>query len=186
MFLRAVFIITTFFAFGQLYRLALAFFPVIQYSTTTMLAIKLNRIGKKHQPTFRIVVAEKRSKMGGKYVEDLGFWNPRDKAHSVNKERAAYWISVGAQPTDTVHNIFVKDGVIKGKKKSSHDIKAHQEALDAPRKAAEAAAKAKAEAEAKASEEAKAAKAAEAEAAAAAQEAVEDAPVEAAEEAPTE
>lgn len=156
-----------------------------------MLAIKLNRIGKKHQPTFRIVVAEKRSKMGGKYVEDLGFWNPRDKAHSVNKERAAYWLSVGAQPTDTVHNILVKDQVIKGKKKSSHDIRAHQEALDAPRKAAEAAAKAKAEAEAKAAEEAKAAKAAEAEAAAAAKEAaaeaVEETPAAAAtEEAPTE
>ena len=143
-----------------------------------MLAIKLNRIGKKHQPTFRIVVAEKRSKMGGKYVEDLGFWNPRDKAHSVNKERAAYWLSVGAQPTDTVHNILVKDQIIKGKKRSSHDIKAHQEALDAPRKAAEAKAKAEAEAAAKAAEEAAAAKAAEAEAKAAAETAAVEAPAE--------
>jgi small subunit ribosomal protein S16 len=154
-----------------------------------MLAIKLNRIGKKHQPTFRIVVAEKRSKMGGKYVEDLGFWNPRDKTHSINKDRAIYWIGVGAQPTDTVHNILVKDQVIKGKKRSSHDIKAHTEALDAPRKAAEAVAQAKAEADAKAAEEAKAAKAAEAEAAAAAKEAAEAATeevAEAAEETPTE
>ncbi len=149
-----------------------------------MLAIKLNRIGKKHQPTFRIVVAEKRSKMGGKYVEDLGFWNPRDKAHSVNKERAAYWISVGAQPTDTVHNILVKDQVIKGKKRSSHDIKAHQEALDAPRKAAEAKAVAEAAAAVKAAEEAAAAKAAEAEAKAAAEAAAAEAPTETAE--PTE
>ena len=149
-----------------------------------MLAIKLNRIGKKHQPTFRIVVAEKRSKMGGKYVEDLGFWNPRDKAHSVNTERAAYWISVGAQPTDTVHNILVKDQVIKGKKRSSHDIKAHQEALDAPRKAAEAKAVAEAAAAVKAAEEAAAAKAAEAEAKAAAEAAAAEAPTETAE--PTE
>ena len=126
-----------------------------------MLAIKLNRIGKKHQPTFRIVVAEKRSKMGGKYVEDLGFWNPREKTVSVNKDRATYWIGVGAQPTDTVHNILVKGLVIKGKKRSSHDIKAHQEALDAPRKAAEA----KAKADADAAEAAKAAKEAEAAAA---------------------
>lgn len=133
-----------------------------------MLAIKLNRIGKKHQPTFRIVVAEKRSKMGGNYVEDLGFWNPRDKTQSVNKDRALYWISVGAQPTDTVHNILVKNLVIKGKKKSSHDIKAHTEALDAPRKAAEAAAIAKEAADAKAAEEAVVAKAAAKEAEAAA------------------
>jgi small subunit ribosomal protein S16 len=154
-----------------------------------MLAIKLNRIGKKHQPTFRIVVAEKRSKMGGNYVEDLGFWNPRDKTHSVNKDRAIYWISVGAQPTDTVHNILVKDQIIKGKKRSSHDIKAHQEALDAPRKAAEAAAKAKAEADAKEAEAAAAAKAAAKEAEAAAKEAAAaeaEAPTEAAEETPTE
>ena len=151
-----------------------------------MLAIKLNRIGKKHQSAYRIVVAEKRSKMGGKYVEDLGFWNPRDKAHAVNKERAQYWISVGAQPTDTVHNILVKDQIIKGKKRSSHDITAHQEALDAPRKAAEAKAKADAEAAAKAAEEAAAAKAAEAEAAQAAKEAAETAAAEAPAESPAE
>ncbi|EKD23912.1 MAG: ribosomal protein S16 [uncultured bacterium] len=146
-----------------------------------MLAIKLNRIGKKNQPTFRIVVAEKRSKMGGKYVEDLGFWNPREKTHSVNKERAAYWISVGAQATDTVHNILVKDQVIKAKKKSSHDIKAHAEALDAPRKAAEAKAKADEEAAvaAKAAKEAEAAAAKEAaEAAKAAEAETEAAPAE--------
>lgn len=134
-----------------------AFSQVIQYSITTMLAIKLNRIGKKHQPTFRIVVAEKRSKMGGTYVEDLGFWNPREKTTSINKERATYWLGVGAQPTDTVHNILVKGQVIKGKKRPAHDITAHQEALDAPRKAAEA----KAKADAEAAEAAKAAKIAE-------------------------
>jgi len=153
-----------------------------------MLAIKLNRIGKKHQPTFRIVVAEKRSKMGGKYVEDLGFWNPREKTSSINKDRATYWIGVGAQPTDTVHNILVKGQIIKGKKRSSHDIKAHQEALDAPRKAAEAKAKADAEAEeaAKAAKVAEEAAAKEAAAAAKEAEAVAEAPVaEATEETPT-
>lgn len=87
-----------------------------------MLAIKLRRIGKKHQSAFRIVVAEKRSKVGGRYVEDLGFWNPRENKYGVNKERAEYWIKSGAQPSSTVHNLFVKSQAIKGDKIAVHKI----------------------------------------------------------------
>ncbi|KKU15354.1 30S ribosomal protein S16 [Candidatus Wolfebacteria bacterium RIFCSPLOWO2_01_FULL_45_19] len=67
-----------------------------------MLAIKLKRIGKKHQAAYRVVVAEKRSKLGGRYVEDLGWFNPHTDEMLINKERAAYWIKNGAQPTDRV------------------------------------------------------------------------------------
>jgi len=85
-----------------------------------MLAIKLKRVGKKHQASFRIIVAEKRSKLKGKYVEDLGYFNPRTDEYKVNKERALYWLKVGAQPTDTVYNLFVKAQIIKGPKIPVH------------------------------------------------------------------
>lgn len=85
-----------------------------------MLAIKFKRIGKKHQPSFRVVVAEKRSKLTGKFVEDLGWYNPRNKEFNLNKERAGYWLKNGAQPTDTVYNLFVRAEIISGAKKPVH------------------------------------------------------------------
>lgn len=81
-----------------------------------MLAVKLQRIGKKHQPSYRIVVAEKRSKMGAPPIEDLGSYNPFSKLFSVKKERVAYWVGKGAQPTATAFNLFVSQGVLSGKK----------------------------------------------------------------------
>ena len=80
-----------------------------------MLAIKLQRIGKKHQPSYRVVVAEKRSKLDSPPVEDLGSYNPDSKNLHVKKDRAHYWIQAGAQPTVTVHNLLVKSGIVEGK-----------------------------------------------------------------------
>ena len=79
-----------------------------------MLAIKLQRIGKKHQPSYRVVVAEKRSKMAAPPVEDLGSYNPFTKATTVKKERVLHWVKMGAQPTVTAHNLLVKQGTITG------------------------------------------------------------------------
>ena len=81
-----------------------------------MLAIKLQRIGKKHQPTYRIVVAEKRSKMAAPPVEDLGSYDPMDKKANVSKDRVAYWLKAGAQPTATAHNLLVKEGALNAPK----------------------------------------------------------------------
>ena len=81
-----------------------------------MLAIKLQRVGKKHQPGYRLVVAERRSKMAAPPVEDLGSYSPKTKLAHVNAERASYWLGVGAQPTTTVHNLLVKQGVLKSPK----------------------------------------------------------------------
>lgn len=81
-----------------------------------MLVIRLQRIGKKHQPSFRIVVSERRSKLGGPPVEDLGAYNPQTKAMAVDKEKVAHWIKVGAKATPTVHNLLVKAGAIVGPK----------------------------------------------------------------------
>src|SRR6476659_3511134 len=81
-----------------------------------MLALKLQRIGRKHQPTYRIVVAEKRSKLGGPPVEDLGSYQPVSKTLTVNADRVKYWIGVGVQPTPTAHNLLEKNGVVTGAK----------------------------------------------------------------------
>lgn len=85
-----------------------------------MLAIKLQRIGKKKQASFRVVIAERRSKLNGRSIEDLGWMNPRTNTFQVNKERVKHWVSVGAKPTDTVHNLLVKASVIEGKKIPKH------------------------------------------------------------------
>jgi small subunit ribosomal protein S16 len=89
-----------------------------------MLAIKLQRIGKKHQPSYRLVVAPARSKMAGPPVEDLGSYHPATKATSFKKERISYWLGVGAQPTLTVHNLLVSQGVVTTPKRAVKMAKA--------------------------------------------------------------
>ena len=100
-----------------------------------MLAIKLQRIGKKHQPSYRLVVAEKRSKMAAPPVEDLGAYNPFTKAATFNKERVAHWVKMGAQPTLTVHNLLVAEGILAASKmavKMRKKIKAEEKEAAAP------------------------------------------------------
>jgi small subunit ribosomal protein S16 len=79
-----------------------------------MLALRLKRIGKKHQAAFRLVVGERRSKLKGDYTEDLGYYNPHSKKMDVNAARVKYWMGVGAKPSPTVHNLLVKNKVIEG------------------------------------------------------------------------
>ncbi len=82
-----------------------------------MLTIRFTRKGKKNQPFFRIVLVDKRrSSKGGRAVEDLGFFDPLKKRKSLEKERILYWISKGAQPSDTVHNLLITEKIIEGKK----------------------------------------------------------------------
>lgn len=81
-----------------------------------MLAIRFKRVGRRHQPAFRIVVAEKRSKRDGRSVEDIGFYNPISKEFGIKKERVEYWLKVGAKPTPTVHNLLVKHKIINAPK----------------------------------------------------------------------
>ncbi|MBU4369901.1 30S ribosomal protein S16 [Patescibacteria group bacterium] len=81
-----------------------------------MLTIKFSRRGKKNQPFFRIVVLEKSKDPVGDFLEDLGFLNPLTKKNSLKVDRIKYWISQGAQPSGSVHNLLVKEGVIKADK----------------------------------------------------------------------
>ena len=85
-----------------------------------MLKIRLQRTGRKHEPTFRLVLTDsKNSTKSGRFKEVLGSYDPRDKNETTLKsERITHWISVGAQPTDTVHNLLINKGVIKGEKRN--------------------------------------------------------------------
>lgn len=85
-----------------------------------MLAIKLRPVGKKKQISFRIIVAKKRSKLKGKFIEDLGWYNPHTNKFLIKKEEVNKWLKNGAQPTDSVYNILVKAGLIEGKKRPVH------------------------------------------------------------------
>ena|SRR5258706_16438021 len=89
-----------------------------------MLTIRLQRIGKKGQPSYRLVVAERRSKVGAPPTEDLGAYNPFTKKASFKPERVQYWIGVGASPTVTAHNLLVKNGVVTAPKRRVYMKKA--------------------------------------------------------------
>jgi small subunit ribosomal protein S16 len=71
--------------------------------------IRLTRVGATKQPSYRVVVADSRSPRDGKFIEEIGTYHPRKKTDNVkfDLERAKYWISKGAQPSDTVAS-FIK------------------------------------------------------------------------------
>jgi small subunit ribosomal protein S16 len=72
--------------------------------------IRLRRVGTKNVPAYRIVVADARSPRDGRFIENLGTYNPRKATDNfqVNLERAKYWVQKGAQPSDTVRSILKK------------------------------------------------------------------------------
>jgi small subunit ribosomal protein S16 len=120
-----------------------------------MLRIRLQRFGKKKNPAYRIVVIGRTSKRDGEPVERLGFYNPKTKDLILNKERTQYWVSKGAQATDTVSRIIAKEplhdlaqGAYKftAKTRTEKD-KRRQEIKAASKKIGKAAKKKKAEAE---------------------------------------
>lgn len=86
-----------------------------------MLSIRLKRIGKKNQPAFKVIVAERtKSAKAGTRIEELGFFNPLTKKTSLKKERILYWLSKGAKASDTIHNLLVKNKILEGKKLAVH------------------------------------------------------------------
>ena len=85
-----------------------------------MLKIRLQRVGRKKQPYFRFVLTEStNSTKSGKFNEVLGFFDFRENGkHSIDAEKVKYWISKGAQISDTVHNYLVAEKIIEGKKRN--------------------------------------------------------------------
>jgi len=87
------------------------------YSFPAMLKIRLQRIGRKNDPSYRVVVAEHaRGPKSGNFVERVGVYNPNTKERAFNKERILYWMSVGAKASGTVHNMLVSEGIVAGEK----------------------------------------------------------------------
>jgi small subunit ribosomal protein S16 len=81
-----------------------------------MLKIRLARVGKKKRPAYRLIVSEASRDTFGKALEILGHFNPFTKVIEVKKDRILYWISQGAKPSPTVHNILIDQNVITGEK----------------------------------------------------------------------
>lgn len=81
-----------------------------------MLTIRLQRVGKRNQPVFRIVLAEKHRAPKKKIVEALGIYNPRTKEFGVKEERLKYWISQHVELSPTVNNLLVSKNLVDGKK----------------------------------------------------------------------
>ena len=71
--------------------------------------IRLRRAGAKKKPFYRIVVADSRSPRDGRCVEEIGYYNPLTKDLKLDGEKAEYWITKGAQPTDTVRYLIKKN-----------------------------------------------------------------------------
>ncbi len=71
-------------------------------------------MGKKKQPIYKVVAADSRSPRDGKFIEAIGLYNPKTEPATVEikEDRALYWLKVGAQPTDTVKNLFTHQGIM--------------------------------------------------------------------------
>lgn len=99
-----------------------------------MLTFKLSRRGKKKQPTYRLVVVDKKKNPWGRIKEDVGSYNPHTKKVQFKVERIKFWISKGAQPSPTVHNILVKEKILEAPKKKIKIKKTKEKKPEAPTK----------------------------------------------------
>lgn len=82
-----------------------------------MLVIRFQPVGKKHQKIFRIVLQEKRSKLNGKAIAYLGYWDPRLKKGEFDKESILYYVQNGAHVSDSVWNLLINQKILEGKKR---------------------------------------------------------------------
>lgn len=78
-----------------------------------MVRIRLRRVGARRQPYYRIVVADQRKSRNGRFIEEIGHYNPRTEPETVeyDKRRVVYWLSNGAQPSDSVKLFLKRDGI---------------------------------------------------------------------------
>lgn len=114
-----------------------------------MVRIRLRRMGSKHRPAYRVVIADARAPRDGKFIETIGHYNPQlqPKVLVIKQDRARYWLGVGAQPSDTVVRLFKNVGVLDTEGKVTAAVETAAPVVEAPvaakprRKAAPAAAK---------------------------------------------
>ena len=79
-----------------------------------MVKIRLKRMGMKKHPFYRVVVSDSRTPRDGRFIEEIGYYNPVEDPAVIkfDEERAKYWLSTGAQPTDTVRGLLKKGGLL--------------------------------------------------------------------------
>ncbi|HNR96688.1 MAG: 30S ribosomal protein S16 [Chloroflexi bacterium ADurb.Bin180] len=96
--------------------------------------IRLRRTGLKGQASYRIVVADSRSPRDGRFLENIGHYNPRTAPATVevNDERARYWLSQGALPSDAVARILEKKGLIANRRLRQNQPKVVEKEADKP------------------------------------------------------
>ena len=80
-----------------------------------MVKLRLTRMGAKKQPTYRIVAADSRAPRDGRFIDIVGFYNPRSNPAEIkiDEEKVMYWLNNGAQPSDTVRSLLSKQGIMK-------------------------------------------------------------------------
>ena len=84
-----------------------------------MVKLRLKRMGRKHEPHYRIVATDSRSPRDGRFIEELGWFNPKakDVLYKINSEGIKKWLSNGAQPSYAVKSILIKEGIVERDKK---------------------------------------------------------------------
>ncbi len=101
-----------------------------------MLKIRLQRVGRAHEPSFRLVLTDSdNSTKSGRFKEVLGNYDPRKTNEAFKPERIKHWLGLGALATPTVHNLLVKKGIVRGKKihvGMDNVIKAKEAHVEAP------------------------------------------------------
>ncbi len=74
--------------------------------------MRLTRTGAKKAPTYRVIIADSRSPRDGRFIDEIGFFNPRTDEVKINAEKAQTWLKNGAQPTDTVRALLKKANIV--------------------------------------------------------------------------
>ena len=74
--------------------------------------MRLRRMGAKKAPTYRVIIADSRSPRDGRFIEEIGYFNPKSEELKIDAEKAKKWIANGAQPTDTVKSLLKKSNIV--------------------------------------------------------------------------
>ena len=74
--------------------------------------MRLRRMGAKKAPTYRVIIADSRSPRDGRFIEEIGYFNPRTDEIKIDADKAKTWIKNGAQPTDTVRALLKKSSIV--------------------------------------------------------------------------
>lgn len=102
------------------YKINLTLSLLLRKIPLSMLKIRLQRIGRRNQPYYRMVVTDSRfGPKSGRFIEVLGSYDPKAGNVEIKKDRAEYWLNQGAQASDTAYNFLVDQGVIEGKKRNA-------------------------------------------------------------------